>query len=183
MNRRHGTSLLEVASITAAGSVVVAVAVGVLYTLFRTQSAVQDHVHQSTVLSRMGEQFRSDVRAATAAGGTGDAALWRFARPPDRVVTYRAEPAGLVRIETTGRGLPRRERFSLPPGTAASIQLGKGPFPTIVSLVVEPAADGLQTSPVRIARFDALLAADHRFDRPDLPARGTAEPSGEDPHE
>ena len=181
MNRRRGISLLEVITAMTVGSVIVGLAVGLLYTLFNTQSMARDHLHQNTVLCRLGEQFRHDVHAATAAvkdDTTNHAApAWRFVLAAEHAVTYRAEPGRIIRVETAGAGNPRREEFFLPPGTAASIDVDKETSPTIVTLHLTPAAGAPKMPGSRSARFDAVLAADRRFEIPHKP-RSDEAPNG-----
>ncbi len=189
MNRRRGVTLIETVSAVTAGSVIVGISAGLLCMLFRTQSVSRDHVHQGTVLSQLGAQFRQDVRAATAVNG-GDEASWQFDLTPQRTVSYRAEADAIVRVVTVDRKVLRREQFSLPSGTAGSIRIEEESSPRIVSLVVAspPPSQGAPSQgapsqgapPTRIVRFDALLAADHRFLPPGESPDDSAEPSSED---
>jgi len=182
MNRRRGTTLIEVIVALTAGSVILGVAAAMLCLLLRTQSVSRDHVHQGTVLSRLSEQFRHDVLAATAVDGR-EANSWEFTMTPERTVSYRAESETLVREETADGEPTRQQRFSLPPGTAPSIESEGSPSATIVSLIVAPAADDRQRPAARIARFDARLGGDHRFRGPRQPPQAPAEPSSEDPND
>ena len=166
MNRRRGFSLIEVLTAITVGSVMIGVAVGMLYTLWRAQGVAREHLHHRTVLSRLDEQFRRDVHAAVTLGQDDATAAWTFVRAPGHTVTYRAESGGLVRVETAGEEPPRQERFALPPGMIASIEVDSETSPAIVSLLVAPAAESNVEPGRRMARFEAALAADHRFVEP-----------------
>ncbi len=173
MKGRRGFTLIEMVIVMTVGSVVTGLAVVLLGTLLHTENISRDHARQSTTLSRLAEQFRGDVRAATAVGSS-DATSWEFAMEAPRTVIYRAESDALVRLERNGEELLRQERFSLPSGTAASMQIDKQPSATTVSLIVAPIEDDPPPRATRMIRFDAPLGADHRFHRP--------EPSSEDPN-
>jgi len=167
MKPRHGFSLVEVIGALTMGSVVMGIVVALMTLLLQTEGATRGHVHRSTVLARLGEQFRCDTRAAktTAAGQIAGeiAATWQFTLVPGHVITYRPESGRLVRLETDGQGTQRREAFTLPPETTARIEIPEQPTARIVSLLIIPAADASARTSKRIIRFDAMLASDHRF--------------------
>jgi len=166
MKRRRGTMLIELVVAMVVGSVVLGVTVAVLYLLMQTQGIARYHLHQSTGLSRLAEQFRRDVHAASVVlpqGGTGS---WKFELGRGHAVTYRAQSSGLLRVENGPQATPRREEFALPPGTDVSIQFDQEASATVVSMSLAPAADAVKPVERRVARFDAVLAADHRFGKP-----------------
>lgn len=173
MRRRYGFSLIEVIGALTAGSVMVGVAVGVLYMLFRMDDVAREHLHQGTVLCRLAEQFRRDVNAATAVSEDGDdsGTSWKFVMAAEHTVVYSLEAGGVARTETAAGEKPRRESYRLPSGMAASMRIDKETSATIVSLLVVPVAEGSVAEDAappgrREAVFDALLAADHRFENP-----------------
>jgi len=195
MKRRHAISLVEMVAAMAVGSVIMGVAVTMLYTLLRMDRVARERIERSAVLCRLSEQFREDVRSATEAIEDDAAASWKFILAAEHAVTYTAESGRVARVETVGEGPPRREWYRLPPGAVVTIQIpsppaplpasgargeaaspptplsvgearGEGTQPTIVSLSVAPEVDDSELPGSPVARFDAVLAADHRFEQP-----------------
>jgi prepilin-type N-terminal cleavage/methylation domain-containing protein len=178
MHQRRGFTLVEVLVVITVSSVIMGIAVTLLYGLLLTQRTARDHLHRCHELDRLAEQFRRDVHLATTHNGADLTAGWQCHLPADRTVTYRAEPGGLVRVEHQGQVVRQRESFALPPNSVASIEVtnsrkdGRGP--AIASLLVTPAGDNPGTSAqgppaARPVRIDAVLGRDHRFSKPKAP--------------
>jgi hypothetical protein len=166
MNRRRGTSLIELIAVMGIGAVMMGVAVTLLYTLLRTEGSGRTYVRQSLVLSRLAEQFRRDVHAAKTSQALSDGQGRQFELAPGRTVTYRPERGTLSRTEQADGAVQRRESFVLPPGTAASVDVEADTKPTIASLVIAPVGEASRPPGGQAIRFDAVLAKDHRFISP-----------------
>ena len=66
MTGRRGMTLIELLVAMAVASTILGVAVGLVYTLLEADRAAQRQVRFSNASARLSEQFRRDVRAATA---------------------------------------------------------------------------------------------------------------------
>ena len=172
MNRRKGFSLVEVLVAVTVGSVLLAVAVGLLYALIEMDRTSREHLRLRIAAARLGDQFRRDVHAAVrltgpqegAAGNGAEAtAAWELDLPPDRAVEYRLEEASLLRTERAGGEVVRREWFRLPPHAVASIERSGEQGHPIVSLRITPDLKSPEAPAWRPVRIDAALATDHRF--------------------
>jgi hypothetical protein len=181
MKNRGGYMLVELAAAIAAGSALTAVAVGVIYLLIDLERTSRDQFRQALAAASLSEEFRRDVRAATAldlpekrdapgqAGGGGRTEPdWQFRFPDRRLVEYRVADGELRRAEYDGEKLLRRESYRLPPGTEASIERSDVDGRTLVSLRIAPPRNASREPVSRPCRIDAVLAADRRF----LPTEG-----------
>lgn len=190
MNRRRGYFLVEAVVMMLVGSVILGLTVGLLHTVFRTQSAARDHVRRCAVLSRLSDRFRRDVHAAThqgtgepvsePAGGVADGKRWQFVLAADRTVTYSLEPGRLLRVERVGQEVKQRELFSLPPDTTATIETQGETKPAMVSLLIAPTPEATGQPAKRTMRIDAVLGKDHRLTKPAEPAGEESPSSSED---
>ncbi len=175
MKSRGGYMLVELAAAIAAGSALMAIAVGVIYLLIEAERTSREQFRQASAIARLSDEFRRDARAATAldipkkldtprqAGGTRTEPDWRFRFRGSRVVEYRVDGRFLRRVERDGDQLLRRESYRLPPGTEASIERKDIDGGTLVSLRIAPNRDTSSEPSPRPCRIDAMLAADHRF--------------------
>ena len=84
----------------------------------------RERVHQTQVLSRLAEQFRSDMGAAVRQiPAQGDRPKqWQFALADNRTVTYQALPGEVRRDERAADKLVRQESYALPEGYTAAIK-------------------------------------------------------------
>ena len=181
MKSRGGYMLVELAAAIAAGSAMMAIAVGVIYLLIEAERTSRDQFRQASAIARLSDDFRRDARAATAldvpqkldaptqVGGTRAEPDWRFRFPDGRVVEYRVDGRFLRRAERHGDQLLRRESYRLPPGTEASIERKRTDGRTLVRLQIAPRHDTLREPQPRPCRIDAMLAADHRFTQTEEP--------------
>ena len=173
MNRRRGVSLIELIVVLGIGAVMMGVCVTLLYAVLRTDGVGREHVRHSIVLARLADQFRRDVHAAKTVTGVADGEQWKLELPPGRTVTYRLEAGVLARSEQVDGTVQRRESFTLPSGTTASIEIQAEAEPTVVSLMIVPVAEATGQPAGRAVQIDAVLARDHRF-------AGPPEPEGEE---
>ena len=171
MKRRKGFSLVEVLVAITVGSVLLAVAVGLLYSLIEVDRTSREHLRLRIAAARLADQFRRDVHAAVrliappaeAEAGAEAPAAWQLELPPDRAVEYRLEEDSLLRTEQASGEVVKREWFRLPPHAVASIRISAGQSPSIVSLRITPDVKPPEAPAWRPVRIDAALATDHRF--------------------
>ena len=164
MKRRHGYTLIEMMVVLAVGSVLSGVAVALIVALLRSESGARDHIHQSAVQSRLADQFRRDVHAADAIDADDSGLVWTFTLGRGRTVTYRIEANRLERSETAEKDTQRQETYALPPDHTARLDMPEPADSPIVGLSIIPTAKTLDAKPRATVRFEALLAADHRYE-------------------
>lgn len=171
MRKQDGYSLVELVTALAVGSVLVAVAVGLLHALFRVQRDGLQQACQALVLDRLAGQFRQDIHAATRAAAVGPAARaagkpldpWELQMPGDRRVQYRTEQGGLVRLERQAGRLLSQERFQLPEGTKAEISLPQQPGAGLARLRIARADAPWAGRGPPLLVAEAVLGLDYRF--------------------
>ena len=168
MKRPRGVSLIELMVVMTVATVVMGVAVGMLYTLMRIEGTTREHLRLRTARGRLGQQFRRDVHAAISfttpdgeAGGKASGG-WELQLAADRVVRYRVEKDKLVRTEAGGGG-EARESFALGSDATVTIRIEDDSKPTIVSLLIARGDEAVEPSAAAAVRVDAVLARDHRF--------------------
>lgn len=167
---RHGITLAEMMIAMGVGSVVLAVATGVLYNLFRVVAQAREHQQQDAAMEQLADRFRSDVHAAsglkrpTADDRSQRPREWLLQLDVDKAVRYRAEAEGLIRQVLTGQKVTQQEWFALPAGTTASIDESKQGAWTIVTLRITPGA----ASPGQLASeslcVESVVAWDRRWE-------------------
>lgn len=169
MKRPRGVSLIELIVVMTVATVVMGVAVGVLYTLMRIEGTTREHLRLRTAQGRLGQQFRRDVHAAISfttpdgeAGGKTSGG-WELQLAADRVVRYRVEEDKLVRTEAGGGDGEARESFALGSDATVTIRIEDDSKPTIVSLLIARGDEAVEPSAAAAVRVDAVLARDHRF--------------------
>jgi prepilin-type N-terminal cleavage/methylation domain-containing protein len=167
---RRGYSLIELVVVMTIATVIVGLAAAMLHLLLQTERNGRQQMHCSAALSRLADQFRSDVHAAArqlpatpfAAQGraTGDAdpAGWTFELEAGRNVQYRAQAGQIERVETLGGQIERRESYALPPDATVAIATPEDAKPPVATLIVKDTSN-------REIRIAAVLGKDHRFDR------------------
>lgn len=171
MKRPHGFTLVEMLVVMAMGSVLTAVAIGLIVTMLRSEDVARNHLHQSAVQSRLADQFRRDVHAADAIDVDDSGVVWTLALGPEHTVTYRADSNWLERSETgnpqsTDPNGQRLETYVLPPDHTAMLEMPKQTDPQIVGLSIVPTSKTIDARPRPIVRFEALLSADRRYEEP-----------------
>lgn len=166
------------------GSVIFGLAIAVVHTCFRLDANLRRERQAWASLERLGEQFRDDAHAAEAVAvafpgresstpvAQGDAtppAAWIFRLPGNRQVEYSVSAEGIARIERVANKVRSRERYALPPGINAKLDLPVPPSRRIV-LRLAPAESAGRQPAAQPLRIEALVAFDRRFapkgDRP-----------------
>ncbi|MEE8451061.1 MAG: prepilin-type N-terminal cleavage/methylation domain-containing protein [Thermoguttaceae bacterium] len=166
MKRRTAYTLVELMAAMAAASVLTAVAIGLIVTMLRSEGVARDHIRQSAVQGRLADQFRRDVHAAEAIDIDGSGLVWTLTLGPEHEVTYRVESNRLERTETGDPSIQRQETYVLPPDHTATLEMLEPTDPPIVSLSIVPTSKTIDAKPRPTVQFDAILAADRRYEEP-----------------
>ncbi len=167
--RRSGFTLIEMLAVIATTGALLAVAVGILHLLLRTEQGARDERRRQTAIARLADQFRRDVHAAAQFApleGSEDEAHrggWRFDLGEERTVRYLAQPGELIRRQREGDDLVHQELYVLPDDAAVSIEPAGEAAPGIVRLCVVPDATRPRPAIPYATCVDAQLAKDRRF--------------------
>jgi prepilin-type N-terminal cleavage/methylation domain-containing protein len=170
MKRRAGFTLVETLAAITVGSVMLAVAVGLLHSLFRLDRAARDGFQTSSTLTRLGEQFRADVHAATKIETRSPAnpgRLCELALPEGVSVVYRTDSDGeeLIRVERRGGKDVAIESFALPPESAASVERFTAEQTPLAGLRIGRRSAAPATEPDSRFRIEAAIGLDHRHEK------------------
>jgi prepilin-type N-terminal cleavage/methylation domain-containing protein len=174
---RRGFSLPEVLIAMTIGAVVFGLSVELLSVAMHADSASGQIAYGNQSIDRLAEQFRDDVRLATAIHATADAKQtakqidakkgWTLELPNGRNIEYSQKGDTLTRTESMGKKISARDAFALGDGVTARVELQVDAHPALAALILEhgpshPNAD----SPIRIAnklRVAAPIGWDRRF--------------------
>jgi len=172
---RRGYALIEMAATMAVGSLMVGVAVSVLYLLLDVERDARDGLRLRGELGRLGRQFRDDVHAAvdfrpvTPADAEASPPSWELRLEGDRVIRYgRSEEALWRRVIAAGEAVAG-ESFALPPAAAVAIELLEDESIRRLRLRIGPGEASGDGPGLRVSYIDAVLAHDHRFALPEEP--------------
>lgn len=165
--------LVELLVVIALGSLMLGIAVSLLYTLMRLDRENREQAHQLASLARLAEQFRDDVHAARTwtdpQGATPQkptAATWKLLGAGGREVEYRMEQDGLLRTELSDGQVRKRESYPLPAEAAAEIGPRDGARPTVLCLRIGPAAGQPAKASLLHPPIEAVLGRSLRFANP-----------------
>jgi prepilin-type N-terminal cleavage/methylation domain-containing protein len=165
---RRGYSLVELTVVMTVGATLMGIAVTLLGVLLQAERSGRTHAGQNASLGRLADQFRRDVRAATAplAAEKNDVGetVWRLDLAAGRSVWYVADEDEIVREERIGRTILRQESYTLPKGSFAAVAADGSAGPSIVRLTIVPTDASLR--PGREIRIEAVLGQDRRFAEP-----------------
>ena len=121
---RRGASLVEMILIIGSMTIIFAVCGVFLHLLLRVDRSGRAALTEAVTVSRLGRQFRDDVRAASAAkpveGKAGSPGGLGLTLPGGRAVAYTNVPGFLERVESAGDKFTRREGYRLDPTAAAT---------------------------------------------------------------
>ena len=112
--KRAGFTLFEMVLVIAGVCVVIGLCGGLLHGLLRLDRSGRNAVVDATTLSRLGRQFREDVRSGRrvkAAGENGGSIL--IEREDGGATAYRSEGVSLVREDRRGDKVRGRESFGI----------------------------------------------------------------------
>jgi len=147
------------------GATLMGIAMSLLIVLFQAEGAGRAHLEQNTSLNRLADQFRRDIHAAVGSlvteNGKHGETVWRFDLAPDHHVSYEAGYGDIVRKEQAGPAVLRRESYTLPANSSATIAANASSGSSIVRLTITPMDAALR--PGRELRIDAVPHRDHRF--------------------
>jgi len=169
MTRRRGLTLIELLVAMAGTSVILGMAVALVYTLLGADRAARQRMHVGESLARLAEQFRSDVHAAKAvapvapAGAARPSPGWQLPLDGGRSVRYGLRQGKLIRSEHAGGKAVRQESFALPEGATISIEQDVAGRPATVRLAIEPEGGPARKWRGPAIHVDAVLGRDHRF--------------------
>jgi Tfp pilus assembly protein FimT len=169
--RRGGYTLVELIVVISVNSALMAVAVGLLGTLLRTEHQGQQHFERTSALVRLADQFRGDVAAsrdAIVAGGDANhgnesqvpprSQVLRLPIADDRTIEYLRDGERLRRVEYLGPTVVRREAYTLIEFSDVRFLVSDA---HIVSLHLKFGADANVSH--GDWQIDARLARDRRF--------------------
>jgi type II secretory pathway pseudopilin PulG len=166
-------TLLETLVVIAVGTVVVGVAVGLIVTLFQIEKKSRQARDGIRTQARLADQFRRDARAAIDFSVAGDSeeptekVEWLFQFPTGERVRYGTEDARVDRTELSGDEVVRSESYRLPYGATATMELSNEEPPAVAGLRIQRGRPFGKSGSFRSLRIEALLGADHRFQKPD----------------
>ena len=159
------------------GAIVFGLSVELLSVAMHTDSVSGRTVHDNQSIDRLAEQFRDDVRNATAvqpavnvkapAMQIAAQKVLTLEMPNSRSVEYSQNAGSLLRTESTNKKITGRDEFALGDGVTARIELQPANHPAEAALVLERASAGPNdSSPIRVGsklRVAAPIGWDRRF--------------------
>ena len=168
MKRRSGYMLIELMAVIAAGAAMLAIATGVIYTLFEAEEASRDQLRHALTSGRLADQFRRDVHAATEMTEAPPSADdphspgWVFTLSGERSIEYLSDGRSMIRVDRAEGKTVRRESFDLGRHWQASIGRRPEGETAVISLRME--ADRRPSSEPfsRALVIEAVLSMDHR---------------------
>ncbi len=169
MKRPSGYMLIELVAVIAASSALLAIATGVIYTLFEAEEASREQLNHAVTAGRLADQFRRDVHAATGLTDGGQTAqgqgptVWGFAMSEERAIEYHADGESIERLERVKGKTQRREVFDLGPHWQASIGRREEGETILISLRMEADREPVAEPFSRAWVVEAVLSMDHRF--------------------
>jgi len=159
---RRGSSLVELMTVIAIGSTMMATAIGLIGAAFRAESAGRKHLAQSASLARLAEQFRGDAAQAVHAESDPAAAtgpLLRFHLPGSGTVEYQADKGhGIRRTRVAGEDRSREAFYC--DGVARFNLADREPWQVATLWIEQRTAGGRY-------RIEALVGRDRRFQEED----------------
>jgi prepilin-type N-terminal cleavage/methylation domain-containing protein len=159
MNSRHGFSLVELLVVITAMTAILAASVVLIHFVLQFDHEVRQRTHIVTTIGRLAEQFRRDVHQAR--GEPFVASDHRSAElhlAGGTVVKWRSDPLGdLVRLEQAKGVADRENTFTLPKGTAATMEIQPQGTARIVAIRVHSSGTNGPTLSI-----EALAGRDER---------------------
>jgi hypothetical protein len=175
MKQRTAYALIELLAVIATGAVMLAVATGTIYTLFEAEEASRDQLRHALTTSRLADQFRRDVHAATKMSPAAPSV--DTPQPPGSIFTlsdqrsieYLPQGPSMLRVERLQGKTVSRESFDLGRHWLASIERRPEGVNTLIGLRMET-RDRPSPEPFsRTLLVEAVLAMDHRHAQPIQP--------------
>lgn len=158
-SRRGITSLVEVLVAISIGSIAFILATVVLARMMRGDREAREHAQQTMVLTRLADQFRTDVHAAQTAKITRNGAGLEMTLPGSGEVSYGWDQ-GRVRRKWAGHPV-RQETYRLGGLKQTAFAL-EGEAPAMAVLALERKAVE-QKAAAQAIRISAAVGRDRRF--------------------
>jgi type II secretory pathway component PulJ len=166
--KRPGFTLFEIILVVAGASMIVATCAMLLHVLLRLDTVGRSHLNDASTVSRLARQFREDVRTASKADRTPEsnqAPRLTLTTPGAPTVIYQVESDRLLRLESLGDKVVRRESYSIARLGPVAFE-GDGGFIRLV-LLRKPDEPGTAIRPR--ARIDARLGKHRTLSRASEP--------------
>ena len=167
MHNRRAITLVEMVTATIVGAAIFGVAVGLLYTLLRFDTATRQQVRLQIATERLADQFRRDAHAAerlaplAAASGAAPPG-WQFQLGEGVVAEYRLRPGRLLRVELASGKTVRQEQFAFSEKARLTVEPAEAAA-GIVSLTIAPPNERPKTPGFGPLVIEAALGKDRRF--------------------
>jgi Tfp pilus assembly protein FimT len=174
---RGGYALVEMIVVISVNSALMAVAVGLIGALLRTEHLGQHHCERTSALVRLADQFREDLAEAREAAvvhrEANKTALpdvdsqvkqLRLDGPDERMIEYGRDGERIRRIESQNQRVVRREAYHVLDLTDAGFEVSDDKLVSL-HLTLGDEASGARD----VWRIDARLAKNARFAREKKP--------------
>jgi hypothetical protein len=170
--KRRGIFLVEMLIVMTVGSALAGIAVFMLYALMINHNAGREHLENCRTMSRLAEQFRSDVHSMqkTSADGKETEIDLLPEAANDAKVRYQCLDGRVDRCELQGEKTVRQESYMLGPDLEASIKTQAQGDATIIGIAISPKPQTEKLYRAFPLRIEALLGLDRRLTKP---AKGT----------
>ena len=168
---RLGVSLAELLVAMTIGSVVMAIGLGMLHLMLKTDRTLADSLQRRQTVSQLSRAFRRDVHAANKAEllkgqNEQDPPGLSLQAEPNRRVRYSAEENTVLRVETEGEKTIQTARYRFAKGTLVSFQIEESGRVGLTIRSPNPSTNSQQTAPdapLRELTIEATKGRDHRF--------------------
>lgn len=173
---RHGFTLVEMLVVIATTSVICTLATSLIITMFRAEQNQTHAADERRAMQRLGDQFRSDVHAASAAPtfNEADDMLLRLPLSGGSEVTYRRDGGVIIREKHQGGTVVYHDTFGLSERWEVAIEPVE---PSTPGELREPNTRGRlmrlslgrtemtqQSAAPERWQFEAVRGSDHRHD-------------------
>jgi hypothetical protein len=163
LRSRRGASLIELVLIIGSVTIILGICGMFLHLLLRLDRSGRGELSEAHSVARLCRQFREDVRAARTAhvvtAGRGGTTGLDLSRVGKSTVNYRTDSDFVVRVESAGSRVLRREGYKLGKLGPPVFEAGS----SLVSLIL-PRRPGLMAEGVRPGvRVEATVGKDYRI--------------------
>jgi type II secretory pathway component PulJ len=158
MNRRRGTSLVELLVVINASVLVLGLIAGTIQSLARTSRASERHLVDGNRLVRCCESFRRAAWAASAAECTADNRMITLEFDANRAVEFRAIGNSVVETERHGGNPVRQQHYVLPNQCQIQFSVRSGDGQAVASASIEKRSGRRRTMQIQ-----ANIGRDRRF--------------------
>lgn len=156
---------MEIIAVIAVACVLLALSVGVLAGLLKTDAGARRQMDLTSHANRLGRQFVADVHAARRVQippDAGDAAHCELSMDDGKLVRYEPVDEGVRRSVHSGGNVVGEELFALGDGQRAGWRQA-GSSPRLITLSIDAPVGQELSARQPWLQFDARLGADHRF--------------------